>query len=329
MARLLSRQSAKRTTARVRVFIRPFSVPHPNLQYMGKGVSYQESNRTRARTFVALCGGALIATGLYSLLSSEEDKEEDASAERVSKEEEVAVAALPSLEDAQRTEVVRVPSLMSLEEIEEILQAVKALKPRLGTAARDRDGVRQMQGSWETTYLNTDGLFAQEYPALFQKIFDTALRVDAANWKVLTGKEDRLNVRVLEYHEVTKHGGLANPLHFDGGSLVTIDIMLADPLTEFDGGSFCTLESDGSLQRHPFLQGDSCVFLSHKRHCVEDVTSGMRKVLIMEVWEGDERRCAHRCLQRFGPCSFSASRSWLERIFLGQLPDGASDGPGG
>jgi hypothetical protein len=36
-------------------------------------------------------------------------------------------------------------------------------------------------------------------------------------------------------------------------------------------------------------------------HCVQPVISGRRRVLILELWAGPERRCPHRCLTP--PCT--------------------------
>merc|ERR1712039_501407 len=35
---------------------------------------------------------------------------------------------------------------------------------------------------------------------------------------------------------------------------------------------------------------------------VRPVRSGLRETLVMELWEGEERRCDHRCECRWGPC---------------------------
>ena len=37
-------------------------------------------------------------------------------------------------------------------------------------------------------------------------------------------------------------------------------------------------------------KGDALVFLSHKAHCVQPVTHGLRQTLVMELWEGEERQ---------------------------------------
>ena len=78
--------------------------------------------------------------------------------------------------------------------------------------------------------------------------------------------------------------------------------MLSTPGVDFEGGTFSTLEPDGTLQTHPFERGDLIIFNSHKYHCVQPVTSGERRVLVCELWEGLPRRCARRCRTPWGPC---------------------------
>ena len=164
-----------------------------------------------------------------------------------------------------------------------------------------------------TTYLSTDNLFERQHPKLVQRLVAAALEADRAqHWAILhpphcagvsavddgdsssgsssgSGSNSRsnshsyrrecldLNVRVMEVHDVEPGGALSDPQHFDGGSLVTLDVMLSSPRGgsspaseedsgDFDGGSFATPESDGSVTRHAFERGDLLVFPSHKYH---------------------------------------------------------------
>jgi hypothetical protein len=126
--------------------------------------------------------------------------------------------------------------------------------------------------------------------------------VDAsAGWNLLDPHRADLNLRVAEYHVVEQQGGLPIPKHIDYGSLMTLDIMLS-PTSDFEGGTFQTLEVDGSLASHHFVRGDALVFQSHKYHCVSPVTSGRRNVFIAELWEGLPRRCPRRCTDPWGAC---------------------------
>mmetsp|Transcript_42481 Transcript_42481/g.98436 ORF Transcript_42481/g.98436 Transcript_42481/m.98436 type:complete len:132 (+) Transcript_42481:219-614(+) len=90
--------------------------------------------------------------------------------------------------------------------------------------------------------------------------------------------------------------------------------MLAEPSVDFEGGDFQTPEDDGTLRRHFFGRGDAVAFVSHKQHCVSPVVKGCRQVLVIEFWHGEERRCAHRCTTRWGPCGYCLATSVRERI---------------
>lgn len=56
------------------------------------------------------------------------------------------------------------------------------------------------------------------------------------------------------------------------------------------------------MREHRFERGDALVFPSHKYHCVSEVTSGRRVVLVAELWEGLARTCPQRCSDPFGAC---------------------------
>jgi hypothetical protein len=130
--------------------------------------------------------------------------------------------------------------------------------------------------------------------------------------------------------------------------------MLADPLEDFAGGRFCTPEpiatlgvggalaaaaaqgdvavlGEGTrsssrrralassragevLLAHRFELGDALVFASHKRHCVTPVASGTRRVLVVELWCGEPRHCAHRCEAHWGPCGHTRRWAAAERL---------------
>ena len=96
--------------------------------------------------------------------------------------------------------------------------------------------------------------------------------------------------------------------------MVTIDVMLSTH-GDFEGGEFQTLEADGSMRSYDFEQGDALVFVSHKPHCVQPVLRGRRIVLVMELWEGIERTCAHRCEKHWSECDHTARSSFWRRAF--------------
>ena len=125
--------------------------------------------------------------------------------------------------------------------------------------------------------------------------------MDARRWELLAGREGVVP-RCVECHKLGPGADILHPGHHDFGSLVTIDVMLSRPGVDFRGGAFLTKESGGAVLSHAFERGDAIVFVSHKPHFVAPVVTGEREVLIVELWDGDERMCPHRCEVRHGAC---------------------------
>ena len=151
------------------------------------------------------------------------------------------------------------------------------------------------------------------------KLIAAARDVDARErWNLLSTRDHV--PRVVEYHVVEPGGSLPHVDHYDAGSLVTIDVMLSDA-SDFEGAAFQTLEADGTLRPHAFDRGDAVIFQSHKPHCVSELRAGQRRVLGMELWEGEERQCAHRCEKHHGPCAYSARTSFWARALAGMADD--------
>ena len=201
-------------------------------------------------------------------------------------------ANLPSTEIAQLTRVFRLRQLFSLSEIQQIQQLGDPLpfyRPH-PTSSRT------------TSYLSAGHRFGKALPHIRAKLLEAARCVDQCRWRLLRGCA--VSPRCVEYHRLTAGRDVLYPTHHDHGSLVTVDVMLSSR-QEYDGGQFQTLEPTGRMRSHPFEQGDALVFVSHKYHCVAPVERGERRVLIMEVWEGDERACPHRCNERSGHCMLS------------------------
>ncbi|KAL1508824.1 hypothetical protein AB1Y20_004919 [Prymnesium parvum] len=207
-------------------------------------------------------------------------------------------ARLPSVGLAQRSSVCRVKQLLTPAEIAEVVR----LGARMAWHRPNPNGSRQ------TCYLNANHAFATQLPRVRHKLVEAARRVDRAEWGLLDGRAVR--PRCVEYHRLSRGKDVLYATHHDFGSLVTIDVMLSAS-GDFDGGAFQTLEADGTMQRHVFGQGDAVVFISHKYHCVAPVERGERQVLVIELWEGDERACPHRCNERLGKCILGPQPSKL------------------
>ena len=181
---------------------------------------------------------------------------------------------------ARRTAVKRIPRFLSDQEIDELTATAADVEAEIGATERPTRG-----GGWTTVYLNAE--LGRRLPWLRERVFAAASDADRELWGgVLAGKN--VNLRCAEYHTVTPPGNLAFERHYDHGSLITIDIMLSDS-SSFAGGAFATSEPGDYLLQHPFEKGDLLLFLSHKYHCVSPVESGVRNVLVAELWEGDER----------------------------------------
>ena len=104
--------------------------------------------------------------------------------------------------------------------------------------------------------------------------------------------------RVLCRSMVTKLSSRSMPTSL--GREPLIDVLLNTPGVDFEGGVLMTREADGTDAAHPLEKGDAAVFVSHKPHFVSPVTAGERRVLVIELWEGSERPCNHRCQVREG-----------------------------
>mmetsp|Transcript_8087 Transcript_8087/g.21152 ORF Transcript_8087/g.21152 Transcript_8087/m.21152 type:complete len:297 (-) Transcript_8087:444-1334(-) len=205
---------------------------------------------------------------------------------------------LESLPDAQNGQVVRVPAFLSPQEISELCEAAESQ----GDASRQDIHKRQgaPKGSWFTVFLNHK--LRLLFPSVHDRMFEAAREADMDAWQLLDSERHELAMRCVEYHSVTTGGGIPMKKHHDYGSLLTLDIMLSDPGSDFEGGDFCTVAADGLLQPQTFEAGDLLIFNSHQYHCVQPVTSGLRRVLVSEIWEGLERRCVRRCNVPWGPC---------------------------
>lgn len=225
---------------------------------------------------------------------------------------------LPSMTEAQLTKVVRIPRLFSDEDMQKVHALQRSLADELGSASARERGQSpaayktgaaiepELQPGWSITYLNTGGAFASALPELREKVLRAARRVDEANWGILQQATEPIVPRCVEYHRVTPPGSLPHLYHNDEGSALTCDVMLSEPGVDFSGGEFQTLEGDGTLVKHAFGKGDCLVFVSHKPHCVSPVKSGERRVLVIELWEGIERQCGHRCERHWMECTHGA-----------------------
>lgn len=206
---------------------------------------------------------------------------------------------LPATNLAQKTAVCRIKKFLTDDDINAIHSAAATARD-LGSKVASRSNGLQ-DDSWLTVFLNHR--LPELLPDIHERLIAAAKDADdRSNWRVLTPDRHQISLRCAEYHTVRTSGGLPMNKHYDAGSLVTMDLMLSDA-SSFEGGTFQTLEADGTLLPHSFERGDLLIFLSHKFHSVSPVTQGTRQVLVMELWEGVERRCPSRCNLPWGPCT--------------------------
>ena len=83
--------------------------------------------------------------------------------------------------------------------------------------------------------------------------------------------------------EYTEGGGLLDVGHTDQGSWLSMSILLAEPAK---GGEFVTYDAANRPQVHSLTRGDAVLFRSNVVHHVATVEQGVRRSLVLELWDG-------------------------------------------
>ncbi|KAH8053463.1 hypothetical protein JL720_14670 [Aureococcus anophagefferens] len=210
---------------------------------------------------------------------------------RAQEEESCRKLGLMLPTEAQRTAVARIPGFLSARECDDVRDVVRGLK--CATIERSAGGQHVFMGPWTTTYLHTDDQFRQRLGGLRSRLLAAAVAVDGRErWGQLDETAD-VNFRTAEYHQYQPGGGLRDARHYDAGSLITMDLMLAAPGAD-----------RGRRLRHA------------RGRRVEPVTRGTR--VLGGGRRGPEKTCAHRC--RSGVRALArvrAGRAALEAGVLG------------
>jgi predicted 2-oxoglutarate/Fe(II)-dependent dioxygenase YbiX len=196
--------------------------------------------------------------------------------------------------EAQASEVFTVDALLTAEEVREVLDVAEEVRMADPSAVFDRSSWSTQRGEagaarephWQVVFLQADHVLQTRLPHIARKLTDAVLAVDAARWNTTLGLGSQLGIRCAEVHSQRRGGGLPDPEHRDHGSLITLDVMLSDPESAFEGGQFTTFGADGRRVPHRFPTGSALVFQSLKRHGVTPVTAGERRVLVVEFWQG-------------------------------------------
>jgi len=182
--------------------------------------------------------GAASAALWYVAAAPQEDR-------RAQEEESCRKLGLMLPTEAQRTAVARIPGFLSARECDDVRDVVRGLK--CATIERSAGGQHVFMGPWTTTYLHTDDQFRQRLGGLRSRLLAAAVAVDGRErWGQLDETAD-VNFRTAEYHQYQPGGGLRDARHYDAGSLITMDLMLAAPGADFEGGAFVTPEADGCV----------------------------------------------------------------------------------
>lgn len=143
-------------------------------------------------------------------------------------------------------------------------------------------------------YLQTGSFIHKTNPGLVKELRTAMEEADSKHYQFLT-HEKHVTVRLVEYHTYTEGGGLIGDgwerHHFDGGSFLTMVVMLSNPGVDFEGGKLVASRPDWDTAvceefvEAPLLHaGDCVVFPSHKYHNVTTVTKGKRHVCVVELW---------------------------------------------
>lgn len=202
--------------------------------------------------------------------------------------------SLISVNEARQSGVICMPNFLSSDDIDEVDALRKAILTKESSLLNNPQNSTHKHKT--CTFLNNppEFLFQSQVPSVLDKMLQFA----AWSWKLgewsgkegcvgplsaVTGGLASLSIRVVEYWEYEVGGGLVDPLHYDVDSVITIVALLAD---EYEGGVFRTNEVGDQQLEHVMRRGDALCFVSHKYHNITPVTKGVRRSLVIELWEG-------------------------------------------
>ena len=219
-------------------------------------------------------------------------------------EQETGDSVLPLSMDvsrAQTTQAILLPGLVTAEEAD----ILHRMAGRTARGGRDWSGstghsyklgceIRSQQSKlWEVLFLQSQGAVSSLLPNFIERVTEQVINLDITQQWGFQLSKGNFCLRVCEYHsQVAPSEALPDIHHYDQDSLVTVDVMLSDPSTDFTGAQIQTLESSGKLCSHTVQQYDALCFVSHKYHSVTPLQSGRRVVCVLEFWRGSaEARC--------------------------------------
>lgn len=194
---------------------------------------------------------------------------------------------------ARNSRVSYASKLLSIADIEE----VEAIKRNIVSESALCNNPQNSNHIFKVaTFLNNppEYIICNQSPQIIGKLLQFAIQAwNDCKWSgeinnpgplyEVTGGVPSLSIRVIEHWEYEVGGGLSDPFHYDVDSVVTVVALLSE---DFQGGIFRTNESDNSQMEHTMTQGDAVCFVSHKYHNITPVTQGIRRSLVMELWQG-------------------------------------------
>ena len=75
--------------------------------------------------------------------------------------------------------------------------------------------------------------------------------------------------------------------HVDQGSCLSLSALLSKATA---GGDFITHDSAGNAEEHRLVEGDAILFTSDTVHNVTTVGEGVRRSLVIELWQAEPTR---------------------------------------
>ena len=177
--------------------------------------------------------------------------------------------------------------LLSAYEVREVLETADALERATDPQRLRCHGVKIWTGGAHSTlYMHHEGWLADRLPTLLHRLVQTMLDQHAAWFG--SGQVDELSLRCVELHEYSVGGSLSRRGHRDHGSSVSMSILLTESRL---GGEFVTWDEMREPVLHTLRPGDAVVFPSEHVHNVAPVLEGLRRTMVLEIWQGDALTC--------------------------------------
>lgn len=158
----------------------------------------------------------------------------------------------------------------------------------VGAANSEWEDAYHGRGAHRIVHLHRGGEAQHRLSLMVEKVLNRIRLADRSRWGLLANRP--VGVRSIEYHRYSPGGSVADPDHRDSGSILTLSALLSDPSTYQGGKLVFPGAKEGPAFQPPLGCGDAVLFVSERRHNVEQLTSGERRVLVIELWPGATNR---------------------------------------